>query len=418
MIDFEKVKLTKDAGPVVFLGSMNAMPMMYAKELRKKGYEVVYFVDRPKSDTLSRPEYHFPDIEYPYPSWIIEIGLRTQVLLPYFRRFFSWYLQREVKKVTLKKPQLFILNGLFISLSPYLSATSIPKIALCHGSDLDTWADIAGVRSFSSGFSKRSIFKFFPAFISKRLIEIAVYKQFEGFKCSEALVYFPKGFNEIGDRVVNSLTALGVSYIERYDISFEPLKDCSREYKKEGDKLIVFSGVRFLYQSFPEGNSGYSKGNDLIITGLANFYKTRKNIEVHFVEKGEDVVGAKLLCDKTGLSPAVVWHKEMEFRQLLNLYNKSDICFDQVGKHWIGAIGGYALFLGKPLIANDRPAVLSGVWPKENPVFSASNADEVYNSLMMLEDDELRRDAHKKSKDFAEKYMGPERLLDKIFLFG
>ena len=50
---------------IVFLGTMNAMPMMYAWELKKLGYRVLYFVDRPQSDTLSRPENHFPEISYP-----------------------------------------------------------------------------------------------------------------------------------------------------------------------------------------------------------------------------------------------------------------------------------------------------------------------------------------------------------------
>ena len=35
----------------------------------------------------------------------------------------------------------------------------------------------------------------------------------------------------------------------------------------------------------------------------------------------------------------------MSFIKLLKLYQNSDICFDQVGAHWIAAIGAYALYL-------------------------------------------------------------------------
>ncbi|RPD95630.1 hypothetical protein EGN69_07735 [Pseudomonas monteilii] len=100
-----------------------------------------------------------------------------------------------------------------------------------------------------------------------------------------------------------------------------------------------------------------------MLRGLALYYELNKNIEIHLVEKGEDFVAAKSLCHELGLSEVVVWHKEMTFKQLLSLYDKADICFDQVGAHWIGAIGGYALWLGKPLIANDEMLIAEGVWP-------------------------------------------------------
>ena len=97
MISDDKIKLVVNGGPIVFLGSMNAMPMMYALELKKKGFEVIYFVDAPVSDKLCRPENHFSDIQYPYPDWIVEVSLKTQMLLPFFRKFFSVYLDRKVK---------------------------------------------------------------------------------------------------------------------------------------------------------------------------------------------------------------------------------------------------------------------------------------------------------------------------------
>ena len=44
---------------------------------------------------------------------------------------------------------------------------------------------------------------------------------------------------------------------------------------------MIFSGVRFLYRSFPGGNDEYAKGNDLIIRGLAKYYKKNRNIEFY-----------------------------------------------------------------------------------------------------------------------------------------
>ncbi len=403
-----------DGGPIVFMGSMNAMPMMYALELKNKGYDVLYFVDAPVSDKLSRPENHFSDISYPYPEWIVEINIKTQIFLPFFQKFFSRLLEAKIKRKRKKSPQAYIFNGFFIALAPFFPK-SAKKIALSHGSDLDSWADIEGAEILSESFHRFSIFKFFPKNIAKKLIKLVVFNQFEGFRAVQNIIYFPYGFNLNGDRVINKLKKHGATLHERYDISFEPLKNQSRAFKEDGDNLVVFSGVRFTYETFSEGNAEYSKGNDLIIQGLAKFYATHKNLLVHFVEKGPDVERAKKLCEETGLAPAVVWHKEMKFTELLDLYSQSDICFDQVGKHWIGAIGGYALWLGKPLIANDKLPVKIGFWPEENPICSASDAEDVYNHLLKLKDEKYRKEVSEDSKKFVEKYMAASKVLTEVF---
>ena len=80
MIDLEA------PGAILFFGSMNNMPMMYARELRRLGQDVIYFVDVPADDTLSRPECHYSDISHPYPDWIVEFVLPSQLLANVFPR--------------------------------------------------------------------------------------------------------------------------------------------------------------------------------------------------------------------------------------------------------------------------------------------------------------------------------------------
>lgn len=408
-----KVRFKKDLGPIVFVGGMNAMPMMYAIELKKLGYEVIYIVDRPKEDKLSRPENHFSDISYPYPKWIVEFLVVTQMVLPFARWFFAKKIERIVAERSSKPVQAYILNGFFISLIPFLQEES-KKIALSHGSDLDSWADLDGLSGLADAFKNKSFFKLLPDFLAKRLIAKAVKHQFSAFENSDVSIYFPKGFNSFGDRVVEKIKLAGVDVIERYDISFEPLKNEIRSFKNGSGKLVIFSGVRFTFETFSEGNAGYAKGNDHIINGLGLFYKDFKNIEIHFVEKGPDVKIAKRLCAENGLSSVVVWHKEMKFTELLGLYRIADICFDQVGSHWIGAIGGYALWLGKPLIANDYFPIKCGIWPENNPICSASNADEVYEQLVFLQNLENRRYISEQSKVFAESYFSPRKVVSEL----
>lgn len=415
MGSFDRIKLDKNAGSIVFIGTANAMPMMYAIELKKKGFDVVYFVDCPVGSLLNRPENHFPDLNYPYPPWIIEVNLKTQMLIPFFKVLSSLFFKFKLISLNIKKPQVYFLNGFFITLAPFLKTSTNKVISLSHGSDIDSWADTSESNKLNSTFINYSFFKFLPAFLSRKLISYVIFKQFFGLSVSDKVIYFPKGFNENGDRVIKKLSNYKVSVFGRYDVSFEPLKYQSREYKENTDKLVIFSGVRFLYESFSEGNEGYSKGNDLIIKGLGLFYKKHKNIEVHFVEKGPDVDKAKKLCEENGLTEVVIWHKEMQFLSLLDIYSKSDICFDQVGQHWVGAIGCYALWLGKPLIANIQLPVKEGVWPIDNPILNASDEQDIYNSLMVLSDNEVRRVVSMRSKIFAEKYLGPNKVINEIF---
>lgn len=406
--------LNKTLGPIVFLGSMNAMPMMYALELKKRGFDVIYFVDRPKSDVLSRPENHFPTISLPYPEWILRLHLASQILPIFTRTLFCIWIIIKIKLLFRKTPQAYILNGFFISLAKSLKSTQNQVIALTHGSDLDVWADLEHSAELADRFHKRSIFKFLPKFISKPLIQLAVKRQFIGFKTADIIITFPLKFNETADRVIHELRNSNKHFIYRYDVSFYPLDGVSREYIRHNKKLIIFSGVRFLFRDFTADDEGYSKGNDKIIEGLAKYHKINNAIEIHFVEKGPDVAYAKKLCSAAGLTDVVIWHREMPFYDLVKLYDMADICFDQVGPHWVGAIGAYALYLGIPLIANDERAVVAGVWPDANPIQRASDGSEVYEALVRLSDPTVRRILSTESKRFVETYMTPARVIDQL----
>jgi glycosyltransferase involved in cell wall biosynthesis len=410
------VRLERDAGAVVFLGGVNAMPMMYALELRKKGFDVCYVVDRPMEDKLSRPENHFPSVEYPYPKWIAEWLLPTQMLLAFFPRFLAVVIRISLYFRGVRQPQVFVLNGFFCCLAPFLGA-GVRKVFLSSGSDLDSWADTGKDNKLPTTFARRSVFKFFPAFLARPLIRMVMRRQFRGARNCDVVAYFPRGFSTAGDKVVSDLEAAGCKVVQRYDVSFDPLVNQPRGDVAGHDKLVIFSGVRFTFKTFPDGNDEYNKGNDVMIRGIAKFHEQFKNIEVHFVEKGEDVSVAKALCEELGLKNSVTWYPEMKFSELLGLYRIADVCFDQTGSHWVGAIGCYALWLGKPLIANDRKAIDAGLWAAGSPILTASTPDEVCNHLVALVSRPYRKAVAEASRNFAEKHLGPERALNLIFDF-
>jgi glycosyltransferase involved in cell wall biosynthesis len=399
----------------IFMGNMNSMPMMYARELKSRGSSVFFFVDAKKNNYLCRPEATFSDIKYPYPEWIIEKVVLGQLVVALFPKIFSIYYRYIFRRIIGRQNNShYVLNGFFVSLAPYLKKTG-KVTCLSHGSDLDTWADIKGLPTLQVSFRNRSFLKFLPSIIAKSFISLAVKNQLKGFECAKSILYFPKGFNSKGDKVIQYLEYIGVNHIPVRGFSSSSLIGGCRDFRKNSNKLVIFSAVRFIFHTFPDANPEYNKGNDIIIKGLAKFVQSYKNIEIHFVEKGEDVDLAKELCRNLDLSPYVIWHKEMSFIELLNLYEASDICFDQVGTHWIGAVGGYALWFGKPLIANVSREVAAGVWPQKNPVLQASNEDDIFLALVHLTSEENRKAISDASKKFFDDYLDFSHVVDELF---
>jgi glycosyltransferase involved in cell wall biosynthesis len=400
---------------IVFLGGTNAMPMMYAMELKDAGHEVLYFVEASQTDTLNRPESHYQQISYPYPDWIIEHRISSLMTIPLFPFFYASRISSIVKKKLNGNADIYFVNGFFVALAPLLKSESY-KVFLSHGSDLDVWCNTDFADQLASTFANRSIYRYLPRYLSKLLIKQVVKTLFWGAGKCQRIVSFPKQFSVNGDLVLTKLAAKGCQVYERFDISSKPLLGQARGYKRQQGALEIFCGTRFLFSSFSEGNVEENKGNDSIIVGLGLFYKQYKNISVHFVEKGPDVQKAKQLCSEHGIDSVVVWHREMALPELLKLYKSADICFDQVGKHWIGAIGAYALWLGRPLIANVERAVKNGFWPKDHPVYQASTPNEICEHLLLLTREDVREEISEFSMLFAETYFSPTKLLMQLHL--
>ena len=162
------------------MGSMNAFPMAYALQLRKYGYEVFYIVDVPQSDMLSRPENHYSFIEYPYPDWIIEWTLPLQIILLLSPKIFATLLSGMLKKHINKTIGCYVLNGFFISLSPYLP--EVTRVAMSHGSDLDVWANVDNIDELRKGVFQAKYMKIIPVFMQNLLLKNFIAKQKKGFQ--------------------------------------------------------------------------------------------------------------------------------------------------------------------------------------------------------------------------------------------
>lgn len=394
-------------GAILFFGSMNSMPMAYALDLKRRGQDVVYFVDVPAGVTLSRPECHYPEVTYPYEDWVVEAPTRSMLpgILP--RLVLKRLLAKARRRRPIGKIKAVFLSGFFIALAPYFPRDTV-RVFLSYGSDFEAWSDPEHIDDLARGLEGRSVFRVLPSRIAKWLLGSVVRRNFDAARQCDALMYFPRGVVPTAGPLIDKLEAAGVRHVPRYDIDFSHL-GAVEPFRETGDKLIVISPVRFLYKTFSEGHDDYSKGNDILIRGLAKFYRSHPNLEVHFFEKGIDLADAKRLCAETGLASAVVWHPEMPFQELLALIRGADIYCDQVGKHIIGT-GMYAMFLGKPVITNMAKLPF---WA-DGPIRHAATADEVSAQLDALADVDTRRRVAADSRRFALERFSSAGTMDRL----
>lgn len=399
------MKATRSAA---FVGNMNAMPMTYALQLRDLGWDVTFFVDTPPSDKLSRPELKFSRIDYPYPSWIIERPVRNQVLAALMPRVFL----ADVIAI-LRQVDVVFLSGFYLCLMTYLRPWQ-KVLFLSHGSDLDVWCDSEGTGRLADVFAKRV-----GRLLSRMLVNVIVRRMISALRQVSAVITFPEGLSVVGERVLaREVAHLKVRRISRYDISLFDLP-LPREPRRAppSDTLKIICGTRHTFNIRPGLTADENKGTNVIIKALARYVSLkRRPIEVHFFEKGLDVLEAKELCQSNGIARYVVWHPETPFQDFLKLHETCHIAFDQVGCHWVGT-GMYAMYLSMPVIANSRKEVLENFWGEASPICHAVDQDSIVRWLITLEDAEARRSIGDRSHRFAVTHFDAARTAHCIVSF-
>jgi len=392
-MDYKNIKIG-------FIGSMNAMPMHYALKFKEDGFDVKYIVESPRDDLLMRPEIHFKKIKYPYPDWIKEIPFKDTLFRLLFNRLYTRKLYNEMKDC-----DVIFFNHYGHNISSYFDEKII-KVAIFSGADLDVKCNYERISN-----ELKDTDNFIIKYLKRVFIKKDIDRYRKGIRSCDIISYFPVGMNPIGDKLIEDIMQdKPFIDIRKFDIN---CKEIDLEYvgARKSKKLIIFAGVRFLIHTTKYNKFEY-KGNDLIIRAVAIYYKLNKNIEIHFVEKGpkKDIEFAKKLCKKLGIEDIVTWHQVMPLSDILDLYKKSDIIFDQVGNHWVGGLGLYALYLGKPLIANARLDVFEKIWGKNIPILNATTVDEIVKHLIDCESYDYREKIGKLSHIFVKENVDTERI--------
>lgn len=385
---------------------MNAMPMAYALKFRRDGHDVLYVVEAEPGNYLMRPEHQYAnEITCPYPPWIIEIpwvnDLAHHASLP-------WSNRGTVRAMA--DMDIVFLNDYGLALAPYMPRDSV-RVALSSGADIDVLCRWEMARTFAAGVRRKWLY---PVRLALELWR--THLQRRGLACCEVISYFPRGLNPSGDAVIAALGRNGKAprLVERYDASFAaagvPRIPIPRRPLR---KVLVPVRMNLLP---PAGGEFEHKGNDLILRALARYRQRQPTIEVHLFEKGPpaDLELARRMCRDLGLEPNVTWHEPGTLAQLLDLYADGDVVIDQVGRHWMGGVGFYALYMGRPVIANARLDVFGRLWGTETPILNATTVDEIFAQLVRCEDFAFRDRIADEGHAFARDYLDTEAVYQRL----
>lgn len=357
---------------------------MLARAMRRAGHKVVFVLNQ--NTALNRPENRYDDVVLDESPWIFDAGRlgeteRFQFLPP--------SPLREAAIERLRTCDAVVLNHSAVSLAPLIGR---PHIALLTGTDVQDLAHPGYLRQ-ADGFPEAD----------KLWLENAIARQRIGIATAIAVSTFSRGLIPRHDVVLDSL---GVGSDRRF-FSWMTDPDHLRAAPAAGnDSIRIFNVARLTWKRVGEGEfTEDHKASDVMLRGLARFVERHPDtrLEIRLVRKGLQVEEAERLIEALGLSTRVTWLKEMTQRETLEECRRADIVFDQLGLSVVGMGGLDAMALGRPLVANARPDVITG-YQAESPICHAATADEVANQMERLASRPERERVGQASRAFVERY--------------
>ena len=363
-----------------FLGNTNNYPFRLARTLRALGHDIVFFVDRPRSEPRHRPEYHYADVPYPYPAWIQEIAPSNPLQIA----LYPWALRSVIGR--LQTCDGVILNGLALSVGERISR---PIIGLLTGSDLDVFANLKQVSSLAAAsyqgdwLSRIGPFKGAAVLLKHKVFSLFVQKQRAGIAKCCLVEYALPGLIPEGDALLDEI---GIHQTRRTSFMMSDIEHLPLTQERTGDLLRIFCAARLQWRK-PQVGAKVSpldlKGTDIMLEGLKKFVvQYESSVQIHLIAFGSDAELAERYIKDIGLAPYVWWHPQLSQEQFLAEMVKADVVLENFGPDsCIGMAGRDAIALGKPVIAWGKSAIFERELGEPLPIYEARTADEICSGL-------------------------------------
>ena len=361
-------------------GNINNYPFMLVRALRALGQDVHVWID--SDDRLHRPEHRYGDIGVPYPAWITDVAPRE----PFFP-----VVPSSARDATVR------------ALWPLVRR---PAFIVATGTDLEVYCDPCTPRVIAAGAER------FPRAL-RRAVRLGVYatlvrRQRAGYRGALAVSYHVPGISAHADALLDGLGLTGPRRDAYQLVALDAIAPAAPPARAV-PRLFAVARHTWVKPFRPGMSTLDDKGSDVMIRGLARWVTERgRPLDIRFVEKGADVAASRALVESLGLAPMVTWLPELTQAQVLDEYRAADIVLDQFGASMMSMGALDAMAVGRPVIANGRPDVITPFRGEPSPHAQAASVEAIVAQLDRLAPDPAAREAMgRASRAYIERHHDP-----------
>ena len=369
-----------------FLGNSNNYPFRLAQALRALGHEVVFFVDRPRSEPRHRPECHYTDVPYPYPDWVREI----EPLNPKQIALHPWTLRPVLR--TLNACDGVVLNSLALSVGRMMRR---PIIGLLTGSDLDVFANrklvdvLAAARYRFDRFPRNGLISRMMFTCKRILFNRFVGLQRAGIAKCRLVDYAIPGLLPDGDALLDEI---GIDKKRRTSFMLTDIEHLPPPHARTDDTVRIFCATRLQWKR-PAVGANVSpldlKGTDAMLEGLRMFIaRSHCPVQIRLISVGADAEATERYVEELGLASHVRWLPQLTQAAFLDEMAEADIVLENFGlDSCIGMAGRDAIAMGIPVIASGKSDVFERELGEPLPIYEAQKPDEICARLIEIVND-------------------------------
>jgi len=187
-----------------------------------------------------------------------------------------------------------------------------------------------------------------------------------------------------------------------------------RNFNKSFVKVKKNYKEKFVF-FHPTSHRWESKGNDLFLKAFMRLCKTRDDVFLILINRGEDAEKSiKLLKDANMDEKFEILPHTLSQDELYSYYNACDVVVDQFIVGSFGLTGLEVLNLGKPLVCFIDEEAYEMSYGLKPPVLSSNNEEGIFQILIkLLEDKQYCNEISEKSLNWFQKFHAEENLIKK-----